>query len=308
MSQRVQRQPTGSPRRVVAEQGRHQSVAELVEGNRDEQRDQERQQCHHLGDDRVGRQVVRPDDARLVEQQEDEDRQPHPLDRGYAGPSGRRWRRHRSERTRAHDDRGSATVLLGEPAAMPPVYSCNHGQHAVSGRCGRRLGLRRRRDPAPPGTSPVGPGRLCRRRVERRSSVAEFFPSLSGPIADLTIAAFRPTRAARARPALPVAADRPIRVGGHRTCRPTLKVVDVGGDHRFVDGWTYGLTELTGAAAIAELRRGSLIRVAFRPPPCSPWPRCSTRGWSIRSGSSSTPRPASAAPDAAAARPSATPR
>ena len=26
----------------------------------------------------------------------------------------------------------------------------------------------------------------------------------------------------------------------------TVKVVDVGGDHRFVDGWTYGLTELPG--------------------------------------------------------------
>ena len=26
-----------------------------------------------------------------------------------------------------------------------------------------------------------------------------------------------------------------------------VKIVDVGGDHRFVDGWTYGLTELPGA-------------------------------------------------------------
>jgi len=33
---------------------------------------------------------------------------------------------------------------------------------------------------------------------------------------------------------------------------PDLKVIDVGGDHRFVDGWTYGLTEVTGPAAIAE--------------------------------------------------------
>src|SRR5262249_39083642 len=31
-----------------------------------------------------------------------------------------------------------------------------------------------------------------------------------------------------------------------------LKVVDVGGDHRFVDGWSYGLTEVTGPAVIAE--------------------------------------------------------
>jgi N-acetyl-gamma-glutamyl-phosphate reductase len=34
-----------------------------------------------------------------------------------------------------------------------------------------------------------------------------------------------------------------------------LKVIDVGGDHRFVDGWTYGLTEVTGPAAIAESAR-----------------------------------------------------
>ena len=28
-----------------------------------------------------------------------------------------------------------------------------------------------------------------------------------------------------------------------------MKIVDVGGDHRFVDGWTYGLTELPGQRA-----------------------------------------------------------
>ncbi len=37
---------------------------------------------------------------------------------------------------------------------------------------------------------------------------------------------------------------------------PEVKVVDVGGDHRFVDGWTYGLTELPGARReIAGSRR-----------------------------------------------------
>jgi N-acetyl-gamma-glutamyl-phosphate reductase len=35
-----------------------------------------------------------------------------------------------------------------------------------------------------------------------------------------------------------------------------VKVVDVGGDHRFVEGWTYGLTELPGArAAVARSSR-----------------------------------------------------
>ncbi|MDQ3700583.1 MAG: N-acetyl-gamma-glutamyl-phosphate reductase [Chloroflexota bacterium] len=37
---------------------------------------------------------------------------------------------------------------------------------------------------------------------------------------------------------------------------PEVKVVDVGGDHRFVEGWTYGLTELPGARRdIAGSRR-----------------------------------------------------
>lgn len=38
--------------------------------------------------------------------------------------------------------------------------------------------------------------------------------------------------------------------------RPSVRVVDIGGDHRFVEGWTYGLTELPGAReAIARTRR-----------------------------------------------------
>ena len=37
-----------------------------------------------------------------------------------------------------------------------------------------------------------------------------------------------------------------------------MKIVDVGGDHRFVEGWTYGLTELPGSrAAIARSSRVS---------------------------------------------------
>jgi N-acetyl-gamma-glutamyl-phosphate reductase len=36
----------------------------------------------------------------------------------------------------------------------------------------------------------------------------------------------------------------------------SMKIVDVGGDHRFADGWTYGLTELPGKrAAIAQSSR-----------------------------------------------------
>jgi len=32
----------------------------------------------------------------------------------------------------------------------------------------------------------------------------------------------------------------------------SMKIVDVGGDHRFVEGWTYGLTELPGQRAGIE--------------------------------------------------------
>ena len=52
-----------------------------------------------------------------------------------------------------------------------------------------------------------------------------------------------PGEPAEHRRALPLAADRRI---GQRRCRlpASLKVVDIGGDHRFVEGWTYGLAEL----------------------------------------------------------------
>jgi N-acetyl-gamma-glutamyl-phosphate reductase len=34
-----------------------------------------------------------------------------------------------------------------------------------------------------------------------------------------------------------------------------LRVVDVGGDHRFVEGWTYGLTEVTGPGTVSTSLR-----------------------------------------------------
>jgi N-acetyl-gamma-glutamyl-phosphate reductase len=80
------------------------------------------------------------------------------------------------------------------------------------------------------------------------------YPGLGGALADLTIQSFDPSsipdldllflslptgESQRAVAELP----------------PDLKVVDVGGDHRFVDGWTYGLTEVTGPGVIAEASR-----------------------------------------------------
>jgi N-acetyl-gamma-glutamyl-phosphate reductase len=36
---------------------------------------------------------------------------------------------------------------------------------------------------------------------------------------------------------------------------PSIKLIDVGGDHRWVDGWTYGLTEIIGPEVIAASSR-----------------------------------------------------
>jgi N-acetyl-gamma-glutamyl-phosphate reductase len=80
------------------------------------------------------------------------------------------------------------------------------------------------------------------------------YPGLGGALSDLTIQAFDPQHlpdldllflslptgdSSAAVPHMP----------------PDLKVIDVGGDHRFVDGWTYGLTEITSPAAIADSTR-----------------------------------------------------
>jgi N-acetyl-gamma-glutamyl-phosphate reductase len=80
------------------------------------------------------------------------------------------------------------------------------------------------------------------------------YPGLGGGLGDLTIQTFEP----RCLPDLDLiflslptgqsqkaAAELP----------EELKVIDVGGDHRFVDGWTYGLTEVIGPASIAESNR-----------------------------------------------------
>jgi N-acetyl-gamma-glutamyl-phosphate reductase len=80
------------------------------------------------------------------------------------------------------------------------------------------------------------------------------YPGLGGAMADLTIQAFD----SRNLPDLDLlflslpTGDSQKAV---KNLPPELKVVDVGGDHRFVDGWTYGLTEVTGPAAIADSNR-----------------------------------------------------
>ena len=80
------------------------------------------------------------------------------------------------------------------------------------------------------------------------------YPGLGGAIADLTIQAFDP----HAVPDLDLL-FLSLPTGDSKSAAPKLpahlKVIDVGGDHRFVDGWTYGLTEVTGPGAIAESSR-----------------------------------------------------
>jgi N-acetyl-gamma-glutamyl-phosphate reductase len=80
------------------------------------------------------------------------------------------------------------------------------------------------------------------------------YPGLDGAVADLTIQSFDP----RAVPdldllflSLPTGQSREAAA----LLPAELKIVDVGGDHRFADGWVYGLTEVTGASEIAASNR-----------------------------------------------------
>jgi N-acetyl-gamma-glutamyl-phosphate reductase len=80
------------------------------------------------------------------------------------------------------------------------------------------------------------------------------YPGVGGALADLTIHAFEPRHVPDVDLlflSLPTGESR----AAVAALPNNLKVIDVGGDHRFVDGWTYGLTEVTGPAVIAESSR-----------------------------------------------------
>jgi N-acetyl-gamma-glutamyl-phosphate reductase len=80
------------------------------------------------------------------------------------------------------------------------------------------------------------------------------FPGLGGALADLTIQAFDPQHLPDLDLiflSLPTGESQKAA----SNLPPEVKIVDVGGDHRFVDGWTYGLTEITGPATIADSHR-----------------------------------------------------
>src|SRR5262245_30108682 len=77
------------------------------------------------------------------------------------------------------------------------------------------------------------------------------YPGLGGAVADLTSPPFAP-RILPAFNLLSLSLPTGESQKAVQDLPQDLKVVDVGGDHRFVDGWTYGLTEVTGPALIAE--------------------------------------------------------
>jgi N-acetyl-gamma-glutamyl-phosphate reductase len=80
------------------------------------------------------------------------------------------------------------------------------------------------------------------------------YPGLDGHLADLVIQAFDPEKL----PDLDLL-FLSLPTGQSKTAAarvsPEVKIIDVGGDHRFAPGWTYGLTEVTGPALIAESSR-----------------------------------------------------
>jgi N-acetyl-gamma-glutamyl-phosphate reductase len=80
------------------------------------------------------------------------------------------------------------------------------------------------------------------------------YPGLDGRLADLTIESFDPLNL----PDLDLL-FLSLPTGQSKTAvahlPAELKVIDVGGDHRFAGGWVYGLTEVTGPAQIAQSNR-----------------------------------------------------
>jgi N-acetyl-gamma-glutamyl-phosphate reductase len=87
--------------------------------------------------------------------------------------------------------------------------------------------------------------------------LARLFPALSGhPTGDLVIQQFVPEEVQGVDvlfASLPTGKSREPLARVPRD----VKIVDVGGDHRFVDGWSYGLTELPGARA--EVAKSSRV-------------------------------------------------
>lgn len=118
------------------------------------------------------------------------------------------------------------------------------------------------------GVSGYGGGeilRLCARHPEVEvvyaggessagTRLGEHYPGLDGGLAELAIQAWQP----EALPALDLL-FLSLPTGQSKAAASalpaSLKVIDVGGDHRFAEGWTYGLTEVIGPTEIAGSNR-----------------------------------------------------
>ena len=80
------------------------------------------------------------------------------------------------------------------------------------------------------------------------------YPGVAGAVADLTIQAFDPRRLPELDLiflSLPTGESKRAAAD----ISDAVKIIDVGGDHRYAEGWTYGLTEITGSAEIAASSR-----------------------------------------------------
>ncbi len=80
------------------------------------------------------------------------------------------------------------------------------------------------------------------------------YPGLAGTLADLTIQAWQPEQLPPLDLlflSLPTGQSK----AAAERLPSDLRVVDVGGDHRFAEGWTYGLAEVFGAETVAASRR-----------------------------------------------------
>lgn len=84
--------------------------------------------------------------------------------------------------------------------------------------------------------------------------LGDLYPGLAGATADLVVQKWDPTGLPDLDLvflSLPTGESR----GAAERLPADLRVIDVGGDHRYAEGWVYGLTEVTGADAIAPARR-----------------------------------------------------
>lgn len=84
--------------------------------------------------------------------------------------------------------------------------------------------------------------------------LGELFPGLSGSLAELKVSAWNQDRVPELDLlflSLPTGESR----AAAAQLPASLPLIDIGGDHRWADGWDYGLTEITGPEVIAASKR-----------------------------------------------------